>query len=306
MMLEQTLERFAKFKYIGLFSLLFSTLGSAAMYFKEEVKLLVKDREAKVEISTSTGKIELNKNVNIEARVDSLGRDELLPGTLSIEANPEYLSIKPSRIVEIKSTQGSQSITSLPEITAIKKPKGLVKISAKFVSGDVTAFSNDLYIEIIDPIYIARPHFDRSDTGRINLTGEWNIDLNGVPGTMNIRQGTDNKIYGTYSIPGGKWPSGNVSGHKDGKTFRAYFSVPGKEANEAIRVAGYFEISSSNGDYIEVEGCAYHLKTSENVYDDPGTEGVECKVNAVRYDFKKVVGAARFHAISPFDKQGND
>lgn len=304
MTIDQAIEQLKGFKYFGFFSLLFSAAGSAALYFEEEVKLLIKDREARVEISVPTQKVELNKNIDIEVRVDSLGRDDLLPGILSIEADSEYISIKPSKSVRIESIQGSQSVTALPEVTATKKPKGLVKISAKFVSGDISVFSNDLFVEIIDPIYISRPHFDRSDTGRINLSGEWDIDLNGAHGVMSIRQGSDNKIYGSYSIPGGKWPSGDISGYKDGKTFRAYFSVPGKESEEVIRVAGYFEISSSNGNYIEVEGCAYHLKSSENIYDDPGAEGVECKVNAVRYDFNEVVGASRFHAISPFAKQG--
>jgi len=279
-----------------------SVVGPAAVYFQDEVKLVIKDREAKVEIFTPTLKVELNKKIEIEARIDSVGRDELSPGILSLETDAQFISLKPSRSVKLGPISGSHSVDSLPEAIAINIPNKPVKIIARYTSGEFSTVSNNLYIEIVKPAIALHPHFDRSDTGRINLSGEWEIQLGGVPGTMTIRQGTDNKINGSFSVPGGTWSAGAVSGHKDGKTFRAHFSIPGKENTETIRVAGYFDLDGAKGELIELEGCAYHLLRSPLTYENGGAEGVECTSNSAFYDYWEVTSAVRFYAKSPFDK----
>ncbi len=299
----QFFESLKKYKlYIATLTTIGPAIAWTASYFEEEIKLEIKDREAKIELSTTSNQVELNKKIELEARIDSLGRDELSPGIISLETDAQYISLKPSRSIKLGAINGSQSVDNMPEATAIKIPQKLVKISARYTSGEITAVSNDLYIEIVKPITILHPHFDRSDTGRINLSGEWKIELGGVPGTMTIRQGTDNKINGSFVVPGGTWSAGAVSGHKDGKTFRAHFSVPGKENTETIRVAGYFDLSGQNVDTIELEGCAYHLRRSPRTYRNGGAEGIECTKNSVFYDYWKVTNAVRFYARSPFDK----
>ncbi len=304
MILASILNLFKRYKLIisVMATAICSFAGSAAMYFQDEVKLEIKEREAKVEIFTPTPKVELNKKIEIEARIDSVGRDELSPGILSLETDTQYISLKPSRSVELGSISGSHSVDGLPEVAAIKISNKPVKITARYISGGFSTLSNDLYIEIVKPLIATHPHFDLSDTGRINLSGEWEIQLGGVPGTMTIRQGTDNKINGAFSVPGGIWSAGAVSGHKDGKTFRAHFSVPGKENTETIRVAGYFDLNGPSGELIELEGCAYHLQRSPLTYENGGTEGVECTTTSVFYDYWEVMSAVRFYAKSPFEK----
>ncbi len=269
--------------------------------FESEIKAYLDLQRAHLEISTSTTKVELNKKIQIEARVDSIGLSDLSPGTLYLEADADFISIKPKNNVKIGSISGSQPIDDLPELTVIKMPTGQLKISANYISGELKVKSNDIFIEVVHPVKVIHPHFDISDTGRVNLSGEWIIEVGGIPGTMTLHQRTDNQVSGTYKIPDGKWSAGEISGQKDGKTFRVRFNVPGQE-KETIRVAGYFEIQSENGDFIEIKGCAYHLRKSATTYNKTGMEGVDCN-KAVYYDYWEVLQTANFYAFSPFDKQ---
>lgn len=291
---------------IAFFTVAGPAIAWTATFFEDEIKREIKDREAIVELSTTIKQVELNKKIDLEARIDSVGRDDLGPGILSFETDSQYITIKPSRNVKLGAMSGSRTVENLPDATAIKLsnnlPNKFVKISARYTSGEVTANSNDLYIEIIKPVVALHPHFDQSDTGRINLTGDWAIELGGVAGTMTIRQGTDNIINGSFLVPGGTWPAGAVTGHKDGKTFRAHFSIPSKESTETIRVAGYFDLTPPKGESIELEGCAYHLRKSPLTYNEGGAEGIECTVNSVFYDYWEVTNAVRFYAKAPFDK----
>lgn len=283
-----------------------SLVGSAAYHMEDEIKAAVKDRRAVVEISTSTPKVGLHKTINLEGRVDSIGLSDLSTGTVSLEGDLEYLSIKPNRSVRLDAMSGSKPIENLPEIKAIKVAPNPVRITATYVSGDLKVASNSLYIEIVEPVKVPHPHFDRSDTSRVNLSGQWNIDVGGDPGTMTIVQGTDNSILtGTYEIPGSRWPRGTISGYKDGATFRVHFSIPGKEKTERLWVVGHFTILTSNEDYIEVKGCAYHLRRSTSTYNKVGVDDLDCDRPAY-FNRWKVIQPANFYATAPFDKQEQD
>lgn len=278
-------------------------IAGTANFFKEEIKAYFKDQNAKVEISTSNSAVELHKEVKIEARIDSIGRDDLGQGTLSFEVSPDYFSVKPQKNIPTPQISGSIVINNVPELKALKVTEQKIRIFAKYVSGDLEVRSNELFLSVMPPQEIVHPHFDRSDIGRVNLSGEWNIEVDGVQGKMTIAQGTDSRISGTYELPGGRWPSGKITGQKDGATFRVFFTIPGKEAAQKIRVAGHFEIQSINGDFIEIHGCAYHLLSKPNlIYNKPGDEGVNCNKPA-NYNQWKVLQNVVFYASSPFDKQ---
>ena len=283
------------------FSSLVSIASGAYAVFQPEFNAMKASvtREVNIDLSTSTPKVELYKQVNIEARIDSLGLSDLAPGTLSLEGDPQYLSIKPSRSEKLEAVTGSQPVTNLPEVKAIKVAPGPVQIIANYVSGELRARSNPIFIEILEPVKVVHPHFDRSDTGRVNLTGEWTIEVGGDAGKMNIKQGTDDSITGTYAITGSKWPEGKITGYKDGATFRVHFSIPGKEKNEDLRVAGHYDIEKSKGGFIEIIGCAYHLRKSTAVYNKVGMEGVDCS-KPTYYNRWKVLQTATFYATAPF------
>ncbi|WP_322844190.1 hypothetical protein [Pseudomonas sp. B33.4] len=285
--------------------LLLSGIGAFCAWvgatFSDEIKSALNLQNAEVVISAGNPRVEINKKIDLEARVNSVGYQNLAPGVFSLIVNHEYVTVKPKISVKLDAISGTTPV-DVPEIKVIRMPPGRLTISATYVSGSLEIRSNELVLEIIPPELVIHPHFDRSDTGRVNLSGKWNIVVGGVTGTMTLRQGTDNKIYGNYEIPGGKWQAGEITGFKDGKTFRVQFSVPGREKSETIRVAGYFEIQGANGDYIEVTGCAYHLRRAKIIYDTVGMEGVDCK-SPTKYDHWKVLQTASFYAASPFDKQ---
>ncbi|MBH3382821.1 hypothetical protein I5S53_02360 [Pseudomonas juntendi] len=276
--------------------------GWAATNLQQEIKTALKLQKAAVTISTTTPKVELHKKIDLEAHVDSVGLSSLSPGILTIEVDHNLVAVKPKATVKVKEISGTDPVESMPEVKVIKDPSGGVKISALYVSGSLRVRSNELWIEVIPPIRAMHPHFDVSDTGRVNLSGDWSIEVGGIPGKMTLAQTPDNNIIGTYVIPGGKWPEGKIEGFKDGKTFRVRFSVPGKDRTETIRVAAFFELHSSNGDFIELTGCAYHLRKSNAVYGSVGVEGRDCSAS-VQYDRWKVLQTASFYASSPFDKQ---
>ncbi|WP_236165641.1 hypothetical protein [Pseudomonas fulva] len=284
--------------------LLLSCLGGVTAWvgatFSDEIKSALNLQNAEVTISTGNSKVEVNKKIDIEAKVNSIGYQSLSPGVFSLVINHEYVTVKPKSSVKLEAISGTSPV-DVPEVKVIKMPPGRLTVSATYVSGGLQVRSNELVIEVVPPAKIMHPHFDKSDTGRVNLSGEWNIVVGGVTGTMVLRQGTDNKVYGTYELPGGKWRAGEITGFKDGKTFRVHFSVPGKDKTETIRVAGYFEIQGVHGDYIEVTGCAYHLRKANIIYGKVGVEG-DCKTPP-NYDYWKVLQVATFYAASPFEQQ---
>lgn len=300
-MRAKKIEEFVK-RYWAVLLFFSSTIGAAATYFQEELKSFLPLQEAKVLISAASAKAELYKKIDIDARIDSIGAQKLSPGTLTIEADSEYVSIKPSRSINLDTIDGSELVANLPELKVIKLSPTPVKVTAVYVSGNLRVPSNDLFIETLQPEKVVHPHFDRSDTGRVNLSGEWTVELGGNPGKMNLLQGTNNKISGTYEIPNAKWPTGEIDGFKDGATFRVEFKIPGKDGKEKVWVAGHFEIQSSNGDFIEINGCAYQLRWNNAIYNKVGKEGVDC-ARMVNYDRWKVVQTLVFYASSPFDKQ---
>lgn len=277
-------------------------IPTAVSLFQSEIKYALDLQQAKVEISAPK-QVELYKAIDIEARVDSVGYQKLSPGSLTLETEPdEYISIKPKRTLKLAEIEGSEPVTGVPELKAIKLSPTPVKVRAVYRSRDLTVVSNELVIEIVPPVKVVHPHFDRSDTGRVNLAGTWAVELGGNPGTMTIDQGTNNKISGVYDIPDAKWPTGKIDGYKDGATFRVEFKIPGKEGKEKVWVAGHFEIQSSNGDFIEIKGCAYHLRKTGVIYNKAGTEGVDC-LKPAYYDRWKVIQPMTFYASAPFDKQ---
>lgn len=302
MILETVLSKVKSPKLVIFIFILVSAFGYIADFFGPEIRERFKDRQARIEISSPNKEVELNKKIVVEATIHSMGRDELKPGAFSIQVDPDFISLSSDKAVALDSITGSLPIKDIPDLKAIKLSDDHVKIVAKYESGKITVQSNELRIKIVKPVVIIHPHFDLTDIGRVNLSGEWTIELGGIPGKMVIRQGTDNNINGSFSVPDGIWTSGSVSGHKDGKTFRAQFSVAGKENTETIRVAGYFELSGQNGNQIELEGCAYHLQKSKETYNERGAEGVRCEADSVFYDYWKVLNAVRFYAKSPFER----
>lgn len=281
------------------------TLGSALVYgstyFQSEIKTVLFSRKANVEISSPKVSIDLYREVPLTVRVDSTGISELSPGTITIQADSEFFKVGPPNTVRVDKVVGSMAIVELPVIKAIKVSPSKVKVYAQFVSGDLKVKSNELLFDIVQPEVAEFPHFDHSDTNRIVLSGNWRIDVGGQAGSMLIKQGADNQIRGSYLLPDYKWPSGDITGYKDGTTFRVNFTVPGKGKKEVLRVAGFFEIKNKDGDYIEIVGCAYHLQSAATRYKYVGVEGLDCDKPAF-YDQWKTLQTIRFDATTRFVK----
>jgi len=265
----------------------------------EQVSTVWKKGQAQVEI-IAPEVVHVGDEFPVDIRVDTVGSAKSIPaGTVEIRTDQKYIKFTTSPTFTVPAIDGSALVPLPTKLKAIKASDEPVSLMAHYRSGEVEATSAIRKIMIIPALVMNYPHFNKSDTNRVDLSGEWNIDLGGQSGTMNLRQATNSRISGTFSLPGYKWSAGNVDGYKDGSTFRVVFVLPKSKPEQTLRVAGDFRIHSENGSYIEIVGCAYHLKKSGKRHASVGGEGVDC-TKQVFFDQWNVMQVARFNASAKF------
>ncbi|MNN33494.1 hypothetical protein D3C81_1472560 [compost metagenome] len=260
---------------------------------------LWKKTKAEVEI-ISPESVRLGDEFSVDIRVDSVGSAKsLAAGTIEVRTDQKYIKLIPSPIAPVPVIDGSALVPLAIKLKAIKVTDEPITLVARYRSGEVDATSAIRKITIIPALVVNYPHFNKSDTNRVDLSGEWNIDLGGQSGIMNIRQATNSTISGVFSLPGYKWSSGKIEGYKDGATFRVVFVLPKSKPEQMLRVAGDFRIHNENGSYIEIVGCAYHLRKSGKKHASVGGEGVDCS-KRVFFDQWDVIQVALFSASARF------
>lgn len=271
---------------------------TAAVPVIEQTSSLWKRAEARVEIIAPES-VHVGDEFPVDVRVDSVGSAKSIPaGTVEIRTDQKYIKFTPSPTLGVPAIDGSTLVPLTTKVKALKVSDEPVSLVAYYRSGDVEATSAIRKIMIIPALVMNYPHFNKSDTNRVDLSGEWNIDFGGQSGTMNIRQATNSKISGTFRLPGYKWSAGSVEGYKDGSTFRVVFVLPKSKPEQTLRVAGDFRPNPQNA-YIEIVGCAYHLKKSGKRHASVGGEGVDC-TKQVFFDQWEVVQVAHFNASAKF------
>ncbi|KTC40050.1 hypothetical protein AO260_30080 [Pseudomonas sp. ABAC21] len=253
---------------------------TAAVPVIEQTSSLWKRAEARVEIIAPES-VHVGDEFPVDVRVDSVGSAKSIPaGTVEIRTDQKYIKFTPSPTLGVPAIDGSTLVPLTTKVKALKVSDEPVSLVAYYRSGDVEATSAIRKIMII-------PALD-----------EWNIDFGGQSGTMNIRQATNSKISGTFRLSGYKWSAGSVEGYKDGSTFRVVFVLPKSKPEQTLRVAGDFRPNPQNA-YIEIVGCAYHLKKSGKRHASVGGEGVDC-TKQVFFDQWEVVQVAHFNASAKF------
>jgi hypothetical protein len=266
-------------------------IGKISTYWKKP--------KAEVEI-IAPDSVFVGEEFSVDIRVDSVGSAKSLPaGIMEIRADKNYIKIMPSSTFSVGVIEGSALVSQAIKLKALKLADNPVDLVAHYRAGEVEATSRIRQITIKPALVMTFPHFNKSDTNRVDLSGEWNVDLGGQSGTMNIQQSTSSQIAGSFQLPGYKWSFGKVSGYKDGSTFRVVFVLPKSKPEEMLRVAGDFRIHSENGSYIEIVGCAYHLKYSGKRHANVGGEGVDCS-KRVFFDQWDVKQVAAFNASAKF------
>lgn len=282
---------------LGIPTVVGAVTATGAAY--EQVSTLWKKGKAEVEIIAPES-VHVGDEFSVDVRVDSVGSAKSIPtGTVEIRADQKYIKFTPSPTLPVPTIDGSMLVPLTTKLKAIKVTEEPISLVAHYRAGEVEATSAIRKIAIIPALVMNYPHFNKSDTNRVDLSGEWNIDLGGQSGTMSITQATNSTVSGTFTLPGYKWSSGNVEGHKDGSTFRVVFVLPTAKPAQTLRVAGDFRIHSENGSYIEIVGCAYHLKKSGKKHASVGGEGVDCS-KSVFFDQWDVMQTAHFNASAKF------
>jgi hypothetical protein len=139
------------------------------------------------------------------------------------------------------------------------------------------------------------PKIVTTDTNRVNLTGEWNIDLGADHGTMTIEQQENNKIKGSYSFENNQ--NGAISGYKDGTVFNVFFQKR-DELLKRIRIESAFEINKNDAGYIEIKGCAYGIQKNESVKSDTESSKYGSCTKLKSYVGWKGISISDFYATS--------
>lgn len=175
---------------------------TAAVPVIEQTSSLWKRAEARVEIIAPES-VHVGDEFPVDVRVDSVGSAKSIPaGTVEIRTDQKYIKFTPSPTLGVPAIDGSTLVPLTTKVKALKVSDEPVSLVAYYRSGDVEATSAIRKIMIIPALVMNYPHFNKSDTNRVDLSGEWNIDFGGQSGTMNIRQATNSKISGTFRLPG--------------------------------------------------------------------------------------------------------
>lgn len=258
--------------------------------------------KAELIISTDITSVMLNNSIELNAVIHQTGGSEIPPGVVEFETDSEFLQRVTNAQVETKKFVGSTVASDKTQFKAIATSDNPVRISARFTSGEVLAESNVIEIKIVEPpIEEVVPHLETSDTRRVNLTGTWQVEVGGHMGIMQLKQATDGTLTGSFDIPDSNWPKGTIKGFKDGVSIRIRFDID-KKKNERVRIAGDFDFNNGEGGYIEIKGCAYHVRKAANTRytNKTGNEGLKC-VEPAPYDtWKQVAPGADFYATAPF------
>lgn len=268
---------------------------------RHEIYAFFDPPKAELKISAEIKSVMLNNNIELNAVIHQVGGSEIPPGVVEFETDSAFLQRVSDAQVETKKFVGSTVASEKTQFKAIATSENPVRISARFTSGDVLADSNVIEIKIVEPpIEEVVPHLETSDTRRVNLTGTWQVEVGGHMGIMQLKQATDGTLRGSFDIPDSNWPKGTIKGFKDGVSIRIRFDIDNKK-NERVRIAGDFDFHNGEGGYIEIRGCAYHLRKAANTrYTKTGNEGLKC-VEPASYDtWTQVAPGADFYATAPF------
>ncbi|POM10625.1 hypothetical protein CUU62_23375 [Pseudomonas sp. WP001] len=271
---------------------------TAAVPVIEQTSSLWKRAEARVEIIAPES-VHVGDEFPVDVRVDSVGSAKSIPaGTVEIRTDQKYIKFTPSPTLGVPAIDGSTLVPLTTKVKALKVSDEPVSLVAYYRSGDVEATSAIRKIMIIPALVMNYPHFNKSDTNRVDLSGEWNIDFGGQSGTMNIRQATNSKISGTFRLPGYKWSAGSVEGYKDGSTFRVVFVLPNPSLS---RRCGSLVTSGQIRKMPTLRLSAALTISRSPGRDTPafGGEGVDC-TKQVFFDQWEVVQVAHFNASAKF------
>lgn len=253
--------------------------------------------DAQVMMDADTTPLNVGEIRDLAIKVYPTAQHKLPPGTVTVTSSSDALKVIPAANAEVAEITGSVLLKQF-KVRAISFTDTPITVSASYRTNELTRNSNSLTFKIAPKPQVLKPHFERTDTKRVILSGEWEMVLGANSGALKLIQ-AESKLTGSFELPRYKWQGGKISGSKDGNTFRMQFSIPSKLVEERLWVVGDYVIEKETGS-IQMRGCAYHLRNAPTQKTEAGAQGVECS-SAVKFSNWKTLQADTFMATASFD-----
>ncbi|RXT62619.1 hypothetical protein [Pseudomonas syringae] len=258
---------------------------------------MLQSPDAQVTLETESSSLNVGDTRDLVIKIYPTADHKLPLGTITLVSSSEALKVTPTTDAEVPEFAGSVLLKQF-KVRAISFTDTPISVSATYRTGDLKKASNPLVFKISPKPQVLKPHFERTDTKRVILTGEWEMVLGASPGVLKLVQ-AESKLTGSFQLPRYKWQGGKISGSKDGNTFRMQFSIPFKSVEERLWVVGDYAIEKETGS-IQMRGCAYHLRHAPTQMREAGAQGIDCSTT-VKFSTWKTLQADTFMATASFD-----
>lgn len=258
---------------------------------------MLQSPDAQVMIEADSKSLNVGDTKDLVIKIYPTAQHKLPPGTVTVTSSSESLKVIPTANAEVAEFSGSVLLKQF-KVRAISFTEAPIQVSASYRTGDLERNSTPIIFSIAPKPPTLKPHFERTDTKRVILSGEWEMVLGANPGVLRLVQ-SESKLTGSFDLPRYKWKSGKISGSKDGNTFRMHFLIPSKSVEERLWVVGDYAIEKDTGS-IQMRGCAYHLRNAPDQKIETGAQGVDCST-AVKFSNWKTLQANTFMATASFD-----
>ncbi|SDI95195.1 hypothetical protein [Pseudomonas abietaniphila] len=258
---------------------------------------MLQSPDAEVALESESPSLNVGETRDIVIKIYPTGQHKLPPGTVTVTSSSEALKVIPTASAEVAEINGAVILRQI-KVRAVTSANTPIMVSANYRTNELTKTSNSLTFVIAPKPPVLKPHFERTDTKRVILTGDWEMVLGASPGGLKLVQ-VESKLTGGFELPRYKWQSGKVSGSKDGNTFRMMFLIPHKSVEERLWVVGDYVLDKPSGS-IQMRGCAYHLRNAPNQRTEAGAQGIDCST-AVKFSNWKTLQGDTFSATASFD-----
>lgn len=258
---------------------------------------MLQSPDAEVKIDAGSLSLNVGETQDLVIKIYPTAKHKLSPGTVTVTSSSDSLKVIPTANAEVPEISGSVLLKEF-KVRAISFTEAPIRVSASYRTGDLERSSTPIIFSIAPKLPTLKPHFERTDTKRVILSGDWEMVLGANPGVLRLVQ-AESKLIGSFDLPRYKWRSGKISGSKDGNTFRMHFLIPSKAVEERLWVVGDYVIEKDTGS-IQMRGCAYHLRNAPAQKIEAGAQGVDCST-AVKFSNWKTLQAETFMATASFD-----
>ncbi|WP_432669615.1 hypothetical protein [Pseudomonas umsongensis] len=285
--------------YAGALGGCWSALGwclEHAESFKNVVAMF-QSPDAEVRIDADSKSLNVGDTQNLVITVYPSAQHKLPPGTVTVTSSSSSLKVVPNAHAVVGEISGSGLIEEF-KVRAVSFTDAPIQVSASYRTGDLERNSTPITFSITPKPATLKPHFERTDTKRVILAGEWEMVLGANSGVLKLVQ-SESKLTGSFDVPHHKWKNGRIAGSKDGNTFRMDFLVPSKSTAERLWVVGDYVIEKESGS-IQMRGCAYHLRNAPDQRVETGAQGLDCST-AVKFPGWKTLRGEKFMATASFD-----